>query len=196
LERTRNSNVGFDGEGETECQDIYRGVAQAVRSRAEDALKLYGAATDEEAFRSAGDLASDQFIVFGTWKWIEAQANAGSPVYRYEFDRTVPIPEAAKGTGLRSFGAAHAAELEYVFTTLDSKKAGWQPEDYQVAKTMNAYWANFIKTGDPNGPGLAKWPEFGKTHQVMHLNVESQSMPEEHRARYEFLGSVPAANAK
>jgi carboxylesterase type B len=71
-------------------------------------------------------------------------------VYRYEFDRTVPT------TGLKSFGSPHAAELEYVFTTLDSKKADWQPDDYQVAKTMNAYRANFIRTGNPNDSGLAR----------------------------------------
>ncbi len=159
--------------------------------RADDALKVYGASTDEEALRSAGDLASDRFIVFGTWKWLDAQAKAGNAVYRYQFDQTVPIPEADKGTGLKTFGSPHAAELEYVFTMLDSKKADWQPGDYTVAKTMNAYWANFIKTGDPNGTGLANWPQFGKTHEVMHLNVQCQALPEEHRDRYEFLNSAP-----
>jgi para-nitrobenzyl esterase len=162
-------------------------------SHADAALKVYGASTDEEALRAAGDLASDQFIVFGTWKWIEVQAAAGVPVYRYEFDRTVPIPEAMKGTGMKSLGSPHAAEIEYVFTMLDSKKADWQPDDYKVAKTMNDYWANFIKTGDPNGPGLAQWPQFAKAHEVMHLNVECQAKPEEHRDRYEFLDSTPAA---
>ncbi len=159
--------------------------------RADAALKVYGASTDEEALRSAGDLASDRFIVFGTWKWLDEQAKAGDTVYRYQFDRTVPIPEAEKGTGLKTFGSPHAAELEYVFTMLDSKKAEWQPDDYTVAKTMNAYWANFIRTGDPNGPGLANWPQFGKTHEVMHLNVQCQALPEEHRDRYEFLDSAP-----
>ena len=151
------------------------------------ALKLYPASTDQEALRAAGDLASDQFIVFGTWKWLDVQAKTGKPVYRFRFDRTVPIPEAMKMTGLKSLGSPHAAELEYVFVTLESKKADWQPDDKKVAETMNAYWANFIKTGSPNGPGLAEWPNFTKTHEVMHIDTTSRALPEEHRDRYEFL---------
>jgi para-nitrobenzyl esterase len=60
---------------------------------------------------------------------------------------------------------------------------------------MNDYWANFIKTGDPNGSGLANWPQFGKTHEVMNLNVKCRALPEEHRDRYEFLDSAPAAES-
>jgi len=169
-------------------------VRQQFKDNADGALKVYGASTDEEALRSAGDLASDSFIVFGTWKWLDMQARTGKPVYRYEFDRAVPIPEAMKSMapGLKSFGSAHAAELEYVFVTLPSKKADWQPDDQKVAEQMNEYWANFIKTGDPNGPGLAKWPNFTKTREVMHIDTDSKAMPEAHRDRYEFLDSIQA----
>jgi para-nitrobenzyl esterase len=169
-------------------------VRQQFKDNADGALKVYGASTDEEALRSAGDLASDSFIVFGTWKWLDMQARTGKPVYRFEFDHTVPIPEAMKSMapGLKSFGSAHASELEYVFVTLPSKKADWQPDDQKVAEQMNEYWANFIKTGDPNGPGLAKWPNFTKTREVMHLDTESKALPEAHRERYEFLDSIQA----
>jgi len=165
-------------------------LREQFKGKADAAAKLYPASTDEDALRSAGDLASDLFIVYGTWKWIETQAKTGKPVYRYQFDRIVPIPEAMKGTGLKTFGSAHAAEIEYVFRMLDSKKADWQPEDYKVAETMNAYWANFIKTGDPNGEGRASWPNFGKTHEVMHIETASHAQPEQHRDRYEFLESI------
>jgi para-nitrobenzyl esterase len=167
-------------------------LRQQFKENADGALKVYPASNDEEALRSAGDLASDSFIVYGAWKWLEMQTKTGRPVYRYEFDRTVPVPEAMKGmaAGLKSFGSAHAAELEYVFNVLPSKKADWQPEDQKVADQMNAYWANFIKSGDPNSPGLAKWPSFTKTHEVMHLDTESKSLPEAHRDRYQFLDSI------
>ena len=52
---------------------------------------------------------------------------------------------------------------------------------------MAGYFANFIKTGDPNGSGLPQWPEFGKTHQVLQLDAVSKVIPEPDRARYEFI---------
>jgi para-nitrobenzyl esterase len=148
--------------------ESFRGqLKQQFKDRADEAIKVYPAATDEQALQSAGELASDNFIVYGTWKWIEMQAKARAPIYRFQFDREVPIPEARKSAGVKTLGAVHASELEYVFETFEHKKADWQPEDSALGAKMNAYWANFIKTGNPDGPGLAEWPEFGKSRQVM-----------------------------
>jgi para-nitrobenzyl esterase len=102
----------------------------------------------------------------------------------------VPIPTAMQVAGLKTVGAAHASELEYVFTMLQSKQADWQPEDQKVAETMNEYWANFIRTGDPNSPGLAAWPDYAKTQQVMHLDIASKALPDPHRDRYQFLETL------
>jgi len=159
-------------------------LQQQFKDKGEEALKVYSASTDEEAAQSMAALISDQFIVYSTWKWADVQAKV-APVYRFQFDRVVPDPAVAK-----SFGAAHAVEIEYVFNTLDSKKAAWQPEDRKTAQTMATYWANFIKTGNPNGAGLSHWPEFGKSHQVMHLDATSKALPEQNRARYEFLDAI------
>ena len=38
--------------------------------------------------------------------------------------------------------------------------------DRQVSDTLSSYWVNFATSGDPNGKGLAKWPEFGDRNQT------------------------------
>jgi para-nitrobenzyl esterase len=56
---------------------------------------------------------------------------------------------------------------------------------------METYFANFIKTGDPNGPGLPKWPAYtpDKGFQIMKLDVESGAVPEA-RPRYLLLDEI------
>jgi para-nitrobenzyl esterase len=153
--------------------------------RAEDALKVYAADTDQQAMESAAALASDLFISYSTWIWIEThKSTSQAPVYRYRFDRTIPGDPAAE------FGAVHAVDIEYAFNTLDSKTANWQAEDRNLSKLMATALANFVRTGDPNGPGAPDWPEYGKSRKVMYFDSESKAAPEEFRSRYEFLDSV------
>jgi para-nitrobenzyl esterase len=61
-----------------------------------------------------------------------------------------------------------------------------------VSETVQGYFANFIKTGNPNGAGLPKWPaaNAGGAVQVMHLDVNSRAEPETGRERYLFLDQV------
>jgi para-nitrobenzyl esterase len=57
--------------------------------------------------------------------------------------------------------AVPSSEIEYVFGQLDSKAGiAWRPEDRQLSAVMRKYWANFARSGDPNGPGLPKWPKY------------------------------------
>src|SRR5580704_867095 len=158
-------------------------------------LKLYPASTDAEALQSAYALASDNFIIFSTWKWINQQVETGkSPVYHYIFEE-VPATKPGSTVGpskipASEVGARHAGELEYVFGTLTWEALPWTPADFKVSDLMVTYWANFIAKGDPNGAGLPKWPRYDAADkwQTMHLvDDSSAAAPEANRGRYIFM---------
>ena len=169
---------------------------------ADAVLKVYPAATDAEALESAGDLAGDTFLVYATWKWIDAHAQTGgAPVYRYRSTGRSRWRPTRRSNGVPAtaddVGARHAGEIEYVFGALDSvPKVPWTDADRTLSDPMTTYWSNFARTGDPNGPGLPAWPRFtgqGDGPQVMHLDVKSEARPDVQRARYETLDQVMSA---
>jgi para-nitrobenzyl esterase len=65
-------------------------------------------------------------------------------------------------------GAPHASEVPYVFDTVSARYGKeLAPADEAVAKTINAYWVAFAKTGDPNGPGRPNWPAYDTERDVL-----------------------------
>ena len=66
-------------------------------------------------------------------------AQRGAPTWRYEFD-------VADGAALTS----HAAELAYVFGE----------GRFGPGISLAEYWANFVKSGNPNGGQLPAWPPY------------------------------------
>ncbi len=148
--------------------------------RAPDAAKAY--AYDVEA--AARDLASDRWIVHGTWKWIDLQAKV-APTYRYYFTRPRPASTDGKPAGT---GATHSAEIEYALGNLAGNKVYlWQNGDRQASEAMQAYFANFIRTGNPNGKALPDWPLVTRPGaNVMRLDVEPAPFDPQDGARFEF----------
>ena len=115
------------------------------------------------------------------------------PVHAYEF-ADPDAPNLFQPLIGFSYGASHAAELQYLFDakTLQGPAdaaanaaspapgAAVQPPPlttggHQLAADMKAYWANFVRFHDPNGRRdldnhhLAFWPGFGQTGFVQEL---------------------------
>jgi para-nitrobenzyl esterase len=164
------------------------GLSHAVHAlygdRADAALKVYRATDDTEVKQVAVALASARFTAYGTWKWIELQGKtSGKPVYRYLFARSRPGEN----------GAYHSVEIEYALGNLAlNTKYAWTDEDRKLSETMQSYFANFIKTGDPNGQGLPQWSPIssGGAGQVMHLDVETRAEAASDRDQFLFLDTV------
>ncbi len=90
-------------------------------------------------------------------------------------------------------GVPHACEIEYCLGNLHLvNDYAWTSDDYKVCATMQNFFANFIKTGNPNGAALPEWPAAKPTDQkpaVMIIDTESKGVAYDD-ARYYFLDKV------
>jgi para-nitrobenzyl esterase len=185
-------------------------IKRLYGDNADEVLKLYPGSSPEDVLQSATDLASDRFIAFSTWKWADLHGKTGEkPVYRYFYARPRPAMNPAAGMDTpaasgsnappaapaptrpsRPRGAVHSSEIEYAMGNLPTNKVyAWTADDTKVSETLQGYFANFVKTGDPNGSSLPQWPASNKgdTVQFMRVDVDTHVETEKHRDRYVFL---------
>jgi para-nitrobenzyl esterase len=93
----------------------------------------------------------------------------------YQFSQTPPYVEGNRYHGL---GATHGMEMAYVFEHPETIEGNWSDADRRVSAILSAYWTNFAKTGDPNGPDLTRWPNFKSApDQVMILTDAPELKP-------------------
>ncbi len=183
-------------------------VKAAYPNDFEEVMKLYPSGNEKEVELSATALAADRFIAYSTWKWFDLHRNNSSqPVYRYLYSKLRPaLVDQSLASGLaggtlkkdtnapeppKAVGAPHACEIEYCMGNLDRiKEYAWTADDHKVSETMLNYFANFVKTGNPNGAKLPEWTVAKATDSnppVMILDVESKTVNALNDARYHFL---------
>jgi len=114
--------------------------------------------TSQEAF----DAQYSREILFGEFyqgciAYVKALSRLGRPVYSYVFDHDIP--------GEDHPGSYHGSDMWFVFDSLGHCWRPFEGRHYDLARQVSAYWANFVKTGDPNGcdrygETLPRWEPF------------------------------------
>ncbi len=144
-------------------------IKRMFKQDAPEILALFPAQTNHDVSSALLDLMTVSAFVAPSRRLAAAMQNVNSPAYLYHFSRVSP---GAKRAGV---GAAHGAEIPYVFNTFKNNRT-YDQTDHELADVMRQYWVNFAATGNPNADGLASWPaytpdtdehmDFGKTATV------------------------------
>jgi para-nitrobenzyl esterase len=114
-------------------------------------------------------------MIFGmhNYTWANIQSGKGSLTFVYRFVRKPP----ATGEYVK-YGAFHTAEVPYAYDNLKFVNRPWEAGDHKLASIMSSYWANFSKTGNPNGKDLPVWDAYDNTgKKVMMVDVKPESRP-------------------
>ncbi|GAB3714164.1 carboxylesterase family protein [Spirosoma flavus] len=163
--------------GQMKNAEAYRKqIQEQYGERADEFLKFYPGTTDAEAATSQRNMSRDMIFGAQNYTWANIQSKKGKKVYVYRFARKIPATgEYAK------YGAFHTGEVPYAYDNLqfiDKSLRPLEPVDNELAKQMSTYWANFTKTGNPNGKGLPQWPIYATdSRQIMIFGDQSKAAP-------------------
>ena len=171
---TTTREFSFDGPPDA----LQKFIEQFAGELAPRAMELYGLANggagqSDPLYGSVGNqwLADQIFRCPVTTQAISHSA-AKNAVYEYQLEHAIP--------GQEKDGAVHSADLPYVFgfyPKTGNIAGSFGAVDFKIADWVETYWTNFAKTGDPNGPSVPKWPEFGKSQSYISITQDGQVFP-------------------
>lgn len=167
--------------------------------------------TKEELFALFDELSNEAKAAFdpkGTKEFAEVQAKFNTdwvwgeparmtaraflkqenPVYMFQFGY---VPPANRDRS--PYGAGHGSDISFAFNTLHARwgaQGDPTPEEKELARIMNTYWANFAKTGNPNGDSLPTWPGYNlQSEEILNvdLNGKVEGIADPRKARLDVI---------
>jgi para-nitrobenzyl esterase len=151
--------------------------------KAEEFLKLFPGNTNDQVSASMKLVGLMQFAAVPAYLWA---GYASKQAYVYEFSH-VPVDK----PDFPNYGAFHTSEVPFALHTLHLWKRPWRDVDFAVEKTMNDYWVNFVKNGNPNGKDLPEWKVYDKPiGNIMEIGDQSKLTPGLYKNEFKFLAGM------
>ena len=145
-------------------------------------------AYEQDAARSTRfaiqNMHADYMFGWDTRTWARKAVEQGNDAFVYVFQHPAPLPKIG-----RSMGSPHGSDVEYVFGS--SVSGLWEEVDYKVSKTLQSYWVNFAKTGNPNGPGLADWPAYNREDEAfLEINATPKALHHYQKQKFDVYDKL------
>jgi para-nitrobenzyl esterase len=154
-------------------------VSAIVGDRASSVVETY-----RKSFPDEGDtvvhLATDVLFRMPAIRMAEA-ASRHQPTYMYLFNY--------RSTSLvRNYGAMHSMELPFVFGVMQPQDViavtGRSPGREKLMEQIQGAWVRFARAGDPNYPGLPRWPVYEEKHRAtMELGLDCRIVNDPYSAQ-------------
>ncbi|KAM4012286.1 fatty acyl-CoA hydrolase precursor, medium chain-like [Anomaloglossus baeobatrachus] len=138
------------------------------------------------------DLVGDLIFVIPALRTAKYHRDSGHPTYFYEFQHRPSFFDDSKPDYVK---ADHGDEVFFViggpFLKGDVLFTGAATEEEKdLSKVVMKYWANFARSGDPNGPGLAHWPQYDVEEDYMEINLRPSAAQQLKAGKYDFWTRV------
>ena len=140
--------------------------------------ELYKDEIDKDAFSAFNEIISVYWFIYPHHSWSQMALESGVNVYRYQF---------TKENGY--YGTYHSGEMIYFYGNIDKSKHSYayDDSDKELSKTIVNYIVNYVKTGNPNGEGLATWSEYISNGKVMELGTNVGAIDDKYLKLYEII---------